>query len=100
MDLKVARLPRMDPPTNAELTRSGGAEIRILVWEGDLDRTSYSIRSPNPGRRVDPPARTTCEKSVDRRSISDFMMESTKISATPASSDPIKDGSNKMLGAW
>jgi hypothetical protein len=31
MDLKVARLARIDPPTNVEFIRSGGAEILIFV---------------------------------------------------------------------
>jgi hypothetical protein len=41
MDLKVARLAKMDPPTlRRGEVRSGGAEIRILVCDGDRERTS------------------------------------------------------------
>ena len=78
IDLKVARLARIDPPTKVELIRSGGAEILIFVCEGDRERTSCNMRSPNPGKSVEPPANTTCENRVDLKSISLFIIEFTK----------------------
>lgn len=80
----------MDPPIHVECNRVGGAEIRIFISLGACLRTSASKRSPKPGNNVDPPDKMICEKSVLRRSMSDFMIAWTSDSWTPISRHTIK----------
>jgi len=47
MFLNVAKLAKIDPPAQAELILSGGAEIRIQLWVGALTRVSVNNLSPN-----------------------------------------------------
>lgn len=50
-------------------------------------------------KRVDPPDKTTLEKSIRRRSMSDFRIEYASTSCIPSNSSPIKSGRNRTSGA-
>lgn len=52
-----------------------------------------------PLNRVEPPERTMLEKSVRRRSMSDFWMANTSTSWMPSLSSPIRSGLNSSSGA-
>lgn len=52
-----------------------------------------------PLNRVEPPERTMFEKSVRRRSMSDFWMANTSTSWMPSLSSPIRSGLNSSSGA-
>lgn len=50
-------------------------------------------------KSVDPPDKTTLEKSIRRRSMSDFRIEYARTSCIPSNSSPIKSGRNRTSGA-
>ena len=50
-------------------------------------------------KRVDPPDKTTLEKSIRRRSMSDFRIEYASTSCIPSNSSPIKSGRKRTSGA-
>jgi hypothetical protein len=65
MLLKVASEARIEPPIHVVYSRSGGAEMRILVSFGDngCRRTSLNNRSPNPDHRGE------IDRQVERQSV-------------------------------
>lgn len=73
--LNVSREAKIDPPIQVEYNLSCGADILILISLGANFFSSLNSLSPNLLKSVDPPERTTLEKSIRRRSMSDFLME-------------------------
>ena len=58
---KVERDARMDPPSQTEYLRSGGASTLILLFVGAKACISCHILSAIPSKRVDPPLRIILE---------------------------------------
>ena len=54
---KVDREARMEPPSQTEYLRSGGANTLILLFVGANACISCHILSAMPSNRVDPPLR-------------------------------------------
>ena len=98
--LNVANDARMLPPVKACVNRSGGAEMRRRACAGARALDSANNRSPKPAVRVVPPLTTTCCHNLGRNSRSDLAIALHSTSAAPGSSEPIKVGSNRILGAW
>lgn len=98
MDLNVASDARMEPPIQVASVRSGGAWIRIRACSGSAALSSFSKRSPKPGKSVEPPERTMLPYNVWRRSRSARLAASATSVAAPGSSEPSSRGSKSACG--
>lgn len=77
--LTVSREARIEPPIHVEYSLSRGADIVIFTSFRTSFFTSLSSLSPKPLNRVEPPERIMLEKSVRRKSMSDFWIANTSM---------------------
>ena len=82
--------------------KTGESHVNPLgVWaQQDLETSwRWAESKDQPLNRVEPPERTMLEKSVRRKSMSDFWMANTSTSWMPSLSSPIRSGLNRSSGA-